>query len=160
MILYLMRHGIAERPVSGGEDYARALTGHGRDVLAKAARTLREVLAAPDILLHSPYLRARQTAEIMADAWGLSPEREVLLAPGCGMSDLQDVYELHGGPERLMTVGHQPDVGTLVQLLTGRAVSIREGTLVVIETPRLGPRAGTVQQVYDTLTLAASEQEP
>jgi len=136
----------------------RALTEHGRMVLMTLVGVLGQVLAAPDVLLHSPYDRARQTAEIIADAWGVSPEGDVRLSPGCGLSELADVYEDYARPERFMTVGHQPDVGMLVQLLTGRMISIREGTLVVIEAPSLRPRAGKVPQVIDTLEVAANSQ--
>lgn len=156
MLLYLMRHGIAERQTYGGDDQRRTLTEHGRQVLDAAAGWLGEILVAPNILLHSPYQRARQTAQIIANAWGLPSTEDARLAPGCGLDNLAEIVDDHDGAERLMTVGHQPDVGILVQLLTGRTISIREGTLVVIETPSLRPRTGIVQRVYDTLTLAAS----
>src|SRR5262247_3681236 len=74
MNLYLMRHGIAvDSDQPGPEaDGARPLTQKGLKRTRRAARGLRRLGVSFDGILTSPLVRARQTAEIVADALGLA----------------------------------------------------------------------------------------
>ena len=68
MLLYLVRHGIA-LDVDGRKvtcDEMRPLSSMGRERTARAARGLKRVAALPDLVLTSPLVRARETAEIFA----------------------------------------------------------------------------------------------
>ena len=68
MMLYLMRHGLAVEPGSPGfkMDADRALTHKGRRQLRKIARAMKGMELEFDLILSSPFVRARQTAEIVA----------------------------------------------------------------------------------------------
>ena len=78
MNLYLMRHGIAVAADEPGisSDSARPLTPKGIKRIRRAARGLRRLGISFDAILTSPLVRARQTAEIVADyPWPGSPAR-------------------------------------------------------------------------------------
>src|SRR5216683_2320278 len=70
--LYLIRHGLAEeRGEAWPDDSKRPLTEEGMSRLRKQARGLARLGVMLDVVLTSPLVRARQTAEIVAA--GLDP---------------------------------------------------------------------------------------
>ena len=77
MKLLLVRHAIAEEAeafiAAGGTDAQRPLTEIGRKKMRKGANRLRALLGRIDVLAHSPLLRARETAELIARACGEPP---------------------------------------------------------------------------------------
>lgn len=69
MKLLLVRHAIAlDRDTPGVSDDLRPLTEDGVTRFKKTARSLG-VLVTADLVLTSPLLRAKQTAEILARQW-------------------------------------------------------------------------------------------
>jgi phosphohistidine phosphatase len=66
MELYLVRHAAAEERAPNGRDEARALTPSGRREFARVARGLGHLGVEFDQLLHSPLLRAQETADLLA----------------------------------------------------------------------------------------------
>ena len=82
MILYLLRHGIAEpRDADGQDDETRALTKAGRQKMQAVARGMLALDLGVERILSSPYLRAKQTAEIVAGALDLPVEYWKVLVP-------------------------------------------------------------------------------
>jgi len=111
----LVRHAKA---APGQPDEGRALTEHGRE----AARLLGELLAErhPDAVVSSPLVRARETAQAIAEAAGLEVHVDERLAPGADADDLRATVAGRG--ETVVTVGHQPDCSEITFALTGREV--------------------------------------
>ena len=72
MHIVIVRHGIAEdREASNRaapDDALRQLTKEGRQKMRKAAKGLKRILPALDLIATSPLMRAAQTAEILAEA--------------------------------------------------------------------------------------------
>ena len=120
MHLCLVRHAIAvERGLPGFEcDYDRPLTEKGRARMREAAAGLQQ-LFAPEAVLSSPLVRARQTAEILLDAYGLRGlHLSDALATGNDRALFADVEAL--GVENVIAVGHEPFMSeTLAVALTG-----------------------------------------
>ena len=116
MRVFLVRHAHA---AAGDPDRLRVLSEAG----AAAARTLGARLARehPDAVLSSPLLRARQTAQAIADAAGVAPRIDERLAPGTTPELLRNAT--HGQGATVVAVGHQPDCSEIVLALTGRRVS-------------------------------------
>lgn len=114
MRLFLVRHADAE---PGEPDDLRKLSGHGRE----QAREVGERLAAdgvrPDIVLSSPLLRARETAEAIARATGAAAEPDDRLAPGATAEDVRS--SVAGRGETVVVVGHQPDCGQIAASISG-----------------------------------------
>lgn len=125
LTLVLIRHAIAEDRTefarTGQSDDERPLTDKGRRRMRKAAEGLRRVLPELDLLLSSPLVRARQTAEIVAAAYG-GMQVGVLEAAASGDGD--DLLDaLRDAPEgaTVAVVGHEPTHGNWTSwLLAGR----------------------------------------
>jgi phosphohistidine phosphatase len=111
--LYLIRHAEAER---GEPDELRRLTHEGRE----AARRLGEELSGEGIglVLASPLLRARETAELIAKAFGASVEVDERLAPGAALTEVRAAVAGRG--DAVAVVGHQPDCSNVAVAITGR----------------------------------------
>ena len=126
MELYLLRHGLAVEPGTHGfeDDAARPLTSKGRRQLRKMSGGVKQLERKFDLILSSPFLRARQTAEIVAGELGLKQRVKLsnALAPGgTPAALLRQLAREKPAPTRVLLVGHEPDLSRLVSLLvTGR----------------------------------------
>ena len=70
MNLYILRHGIATDPAAHefATDAERPLTPEGKRKLRQVAEAMEALELSFDLILSSTYLRARQTAEVIAAA--------------------------------------------------------------------------------------------
>lgn len=149
--LYLIRHGVAaERGDAWPEDAKRPLTDRGVRRLRKAAAALSALGVSFDVLLSSPLVRARQTAEILAA--GLEPHPPVelsdALSPGAPYSTVLDELGRHARCRRIALVGHEPGIGALAARLIGsrQALVFKKGAIARIDVPALPPAgAGTLR---------------
>ena len=146
MELYFLRHGLAgERSEWTRPDEERPLTDGGKTQTAREAAGLAMLGLIPDLILTSPLVRARQTAEILAQELGI-PERVAIderLSPGFGRKKLQKIVGENEGRERLMFVGHEPDFSDVVgRLIGGAQVVLKKGALAVVELTELEPLGG------------------
>ena len=113
-----MRHGPAEDVAPSGQDFDRALTVPGRERVRRVADELVRRGEAPRRILASPLVRALQTAEIVAQACK-APEPVTVrreISPGGELELLVEELRRHGA-SRVMLVGHEPDMSSLVQAL-------------------------------------------
>lgn len=126
MELCLVRHAIAgERgDPRWPDDRLRPLTERGIERMETAAAGLR-LLFRPDIILTSPLVRARQTAEILAAALGVRMVEEAdALASGDDGLLFDHLAAL--GCERAIAVGHEPWMSaTLANCLAGDGDAFR-----------------------------------
>lgn len=123
MHIFLLRHGNAA-PVSTSasrSDAERPLTDEGRELLREACHRYAPHLPAPNRIVCSPFLRARQTADILADVIGYrgAIEPNPALEPGARPTSILD--QLQGdaleGRDAVVLVGHEPHLGNLLGLL-------------------------------------------
>lgn len=149
MNLFLLRHGIAaERSAKKyPQDADRPLTPEGRDRLRRVARALHALELNFDLILSSPYLRARQTAEIVAEALGLSRRLQFsdrLAADGNGRELIQELAARRPLPANPLLVGHEPYLSHLASLLLtggdGLELVLKKGGLCKLALDRLSPR--------------------
>ena len=118
--LYLLRHGIAVDPGSSGmPDDARPLTEKGIKRMRQIARGLRTLDLELEPIVTSPLVRAKETAEIVADALGIErPARDVERARRPALTPRRSSAGcVSRTEERLMLVGHNPTLSDLVSLL-------------------------------------------
>lgn len=119
MQLLIIRHAIAVEPAPGLADEARALTEEGVTKFLEAARGLAAALDPPDVLLTSPWLRAVQTAEIAAAAWGKVSPRTANALGGGRVEDVLKALDGHRGKKLVAVVGHEPQLSALLARLLG-----------------------------------------
>ena len=158
MRLMLMRHGIAEEagPDTGFRDEPRALTDDGRARMEQAAEGLRALGIQASLVLCSPLVRCRQTADIVAAALGVEPVEDSRLRPGMELEDLADALMRHPGADPVLVCGHNPDLPHVVAELTGGgSVDFRKGTLAVLDVEAVAHRAGRLRALYPPSALRA-----
>lgn len=151
--MYLLRHGVAVRRGTPGyaNDRARPLTPEGRRRLASVTRGMRRLSLDFDAIFSSPYVRARETAEVVAQ--GLGMERHVatspLLAPDADRSRLLVEIEtiVKRASARVLLVGHEPDLSRLASILVfgddGGLIKLRKAGLIklAVDSWQRGRRA-------------------
>jgi phosphohistidine phosphatase len=135
--LYLVRHASAYNRDAARwpDDSLRPLTPRGRKRFEAAARGARRLLATPDVVLSSPFVRAWSTAEILArDARWPAPRACDALAEHDILAVLAVLAE-HRDAQAVALVGHEPDLsmfaGHLLRVASASAAAIafRKGTV-------------------------------
>ena len=117
--VYLVRHGVASWPTWQGADADRPLTAEGARAMEAAAAGLARRKLVPDVVLHSPLLRARMTAEILATQLDrLSAlHAHPALAPGFDTAHFKEILLEYEQAGTVMCVAHNPDLGEIVMNL-------------------------------------------
>ncbi|MBI3770249.1 MAG: histidine phosphatase family protein [Deltaproteobacteria bacterium] len=153
-LLLLLRHAIAEDPISDRPDEERRLTGEGKRKLREVVAGMRALELPLNVILTSPLHRTRETAAIVAGAYGLEDDRVIdtpALAPGGAAAELFGALAEHVRSESVLLVGHQPDLGELASiLLVGTPglvpLPFKKAGLAAIIVGSLPPRsAGTLE---------------
>ncbi|MFD2255336.1 SixA phosphatase family protein [Luteolibacter algae] len=138
MNLLLLRHGKAEeRRPAGGTDFSRALVEKGHQQAREAARVLSAAEMLPDLVLCSPLVRTRQTADAFTMAARL-PGAISQSWLSAGMNPVRAVTELAGFRdfETVMLVGHEPDFSQFIEYALGAAgdcIEVRKGSVTCLE---------------------------
>jgi phosphohistidine phosphatase len=144
--LYLLRHGIATEPgVDGSKlDSERPLTAKGKDRLRKAAKAIAKLDLSFDLILSSPFRRAKQTAEIIAKNFKLRKKlvfSDDLTPTGNPRLLIQQLNQFRPKPENVLLVGHEPYLGKLIALLaagnTSLEIDFKKGGLCKLEAESL-----------------------
>jgi len=149
MDIYLLRHAIAA-PLGEDnhfEDAERALTPAGSKKMRDASLGLKELSPGFDLVASSPLVRARETAEIVADVLKFKDRIQLWeeLAPGAPIEGiLRKLRDLQDNASALL-VGHQPDIGLLASyLIFGSdqiSLAFKKGGLCRIEVTALPPQS-------------------
>lgn len=165
MRLILIRHAIAhereEWLMSGRADEERPLTPEGVRRMRKSVRGLRRVLETPERLYSSPLLRARQTADILLDAY---PDLHI---------EISEALKPDASPELTLTwltalpkvrsmalIGHEPHLSSLVALLLhGHArlqtMPFKKGGTAILELTEFAPGKGVLNAFLPPRVLRA-----
>ncbi|MDG1065495.1 MAG: histidine phosphatase family protein [Luminiphilus sp.] len=114
MLVTVWRHGEAG---AASRDRDRTLTPRGTEALSNAVvrfqgMMLEKALPAVSGVVTSPWLRTRQTAELLGKALRVTPREEGWLAPSAGISDAARIFDLSDA--HLLLISHQPLVSELL----------------------------------------------
>jgi phosphohistidine phosphatase len=154
MHVLVIRHGPAgdrdEFAKTGQDDSERPLTSDGKAQMRRAARGLHTVVPKIDTIASSSYVRAHQTAEIVAEPYDRIPVEilPALIPDGSRPEILRWLRE--AAPDATVAiVGHESDLSVLIAwLLTGEAkafLELKKGGACVIDydgRPPASPGAG------------------
>ena len=118
MKIILLRHGIAEKK-GGKPDEERRLTDEGNQKMRTIARGLARLLPDAETVYSSPLVRAAETAEWVARAYGgkVQVETTDALKPGAGAEAFRKLLR-KSKTECAFFVGHEPDLTALMRDLT------------------------------------------
>jgi phosphohistidine phosphatase len=146
MNIYLLRHGTAVEPGAPGikTDAGRPLIPKGEERLRAAAAAMEKMELSFDAIISSPYLRAKQTAEIVARHFKLQKKlafSDDLIPGGNPQALIRRLNGLKPAPENILLVGHEPYLSRLIALLssggTSAAIDMKKGSLCKLETEEL-----------------------
>jgi phosphohistidine phosphatase len=143
--LYLIRHGLAaERGENYPDDTKRPLTSRGIQKLRREAKALNALDVSFDVILTSPLVRARQTAEALASVLRVPPPviNAPSLAPGGTHNAIIDELAKQSHRRKKMAVvGHEPGIGELAARLLGlrKPVEFKKGGICRIDVTALPP---------------------
>lgn len=142
--LYLVRHGLAEeRGAKWPDDGKRPLSADGMSRMKKSARGLDRLDVMFDVILSSPLVRARQTADILSAEMDGHPTivNVESLAPGGTFAALVADLEKHTRKTRIALVGHEPGIGELAAKLIGsrHPIEFKKGAVARIDIDQIPP---------------------
>ena len=142
MEIYILRHGIAvERGTPGYKrDSDRPLTKEGEEKMHQIADAMLGMELKFDLILSSPYVRAGQTARIVAGELDEEVTFTDSLEPDGSALDL--IAEINDEkPQRVLLVGHEPDLSRLISVLvtggTEAAIELKKGSLCKLTSGKL-----------------------
>ena len=145
MNLYIIRHAIAvdEGTSDYESDSERPLTDKGRKKMRQIAKGLRTLGVEFDLILSSPYVRARETAEILADVFKMkkkiafSDNLIPIAEPNLLIAEVNENHSM----DSLAVIGHEPHLSSLVGLLTAEStkfdIRLKKGGVCYLSTDDL-----------------------
>jgi phosphohistidine phosphatase len=144
VLIYLMRHGVAaEAGPDWPNDADRPLTDQGRTRVRQIAAGLLALDVQPDEILTSPFVRTRETADLVAEAFARQPRvtPSAALAPGVRPLDALNAWGKYARRKQLLLVGHMPGIGALAARLVGarRPLAFKKGAVCAVEIDTLPP---------------------
>ena len=160
MELILLRHGKAE-DINIGGDFTRELVEKGREQSRRAARLLKSARVLPEIVLTSPLIRARQTAEEFCNTAEI-PGAVIQGWLACGMSSETALSELAAFRDfrRVAIVGHEPDFSQLIAWILGIAgggIVVKKGSLTCLTVNPPSRIGSLVYMIPPKLATGAEE---
>jgi phosphohistidine phosphatase len=148
MNIYLLRHGIAAPLAQENQfrDEQRALTSEGILKMRKAAQGLKRLGLTFDLIATSPLVRARQSAEMVAEALKFAEALSLWeeLEPDGSPEDVAQKLEEFRKKESVLLVGHQPSIGCLASYLIFRnpkiSLPFKKGAIFCVEATEVPPQ--------------------
>jgi phosphohistidine phosphatase len=135
--LLLLRHAKASRDEPELHDHDRPLTKRGKSEAPLVGKYLRDNNLVPDLILSSTARRARDTAQAVLDESGFSGQ--VDLHQDLYLSDtacyLDILRSLPDAANRVLVVGHNPDLEELLTLLTDATRHLTTANLAQVDLP-------------------------
>jgi phosphohistidine phosphatase len=148
IVIYVLRHGIAGDPGTPGylDDSKRPLTKEGRKKMRCIARAMRSMQLEFALILSSPFLRARETAEIVQKAYGgkIPLQFSAKLEPCAPYPELiRELPRLLKKKKSMLLVGHEPFLSTFISgVISGSSkcrIELKKGGLCKISADHLIP---------------------
>jgi phosphohistidine phosphatase len=141
MEIYILRHGLAEDAHGGMRDADRPLTPEGAKKLQPVLRRARAIDVRPAVILTSPYRRARETAQVAAEALrnGSKLVESRALTPEAAPEGVWDEIRIHKSEAQIMIVGHEPLLSSVYAYLLGAAlvqIDVKKGSLGRVDVDR------------------------
>jgi phosphohistidine phosphatase len=153
MVIYLLRHGIAEDRSPTGSDAGRRLTDEGKEKLRRVLSRARGAKVQPSLILTSPLVRAIQTAEIAAEELRYTGPlvRTDALVPESSPQDVWEEIRGRRGEDALLLAGHEPLFSATTAYLLGAPslqIDFKKGALARIDLERFsGEPRGVLQWI-------------
>ena len=135
--LLILRHAKSSWSDASLDDWQRPLNERGRRDAPRVGDLLRNRSLVPDVIITSDAVRARTTAQAVAEAAGYS--RDIVVEPSLYHATPDEVIAvLNSVPDEahsVMIVGHNPGLEGVVQQLAGEYHGLTTAALVQVAVP-------------------------
>jgi len=133
----VLRHAKSSWKDTGVSDHDRPLNKRGKMTAPRMGQLLYEEDLVPDVILSSTALRARETADMVADASGFEGDVAYLedLYHAWPSDYLDALRSLSDDVNTAMIVGHNPGLELLLEQLTGESERLPTAALALIQLP-------------------------
>jgi phosphohistidine phosphatase len=159
--LFVLRHAKSSWDNPNQIDFERPLNERGLKTAPKMGEFMKEKDLVPDLIISSPAMRAKTTAQMVKDAGEFSAEikfdqRIYEATVGTLLEVLNDAPE---SAERLLFVGHNPGFEDLVRNLTGEIREMPTAALAEIELKienwkEIRPACGKLRNLFKPKEIA------
>lgn len=132
--------------------------------MEKAARGLERLGVTVDVVLTSPFVRTRQTAELVAAAFSERPPivSAESLTPNGSFEGFLDDLDKQAKRSRVAIVGHEPDLGEMAARLAGlrHPLQFKKGAVCRIDVKTLPPSSAGVIRWFMTAAILGAIRKP
>jgi phosphohistidine phosphatase len=158
MELYFLRHGEAgKKDEWDGDDAERPLNKEGVARMKREAAAMAGLDLGLELIITSPLVRARQTADIVARELGMQKSLVIddRLAPGFGRDGLVQLLKKYASRKSLLLVGHDPDFSeTIAATIGGGRVECKKGGFARVDIDDPATLRGTLIWLMPPRVLA------
>lgn len=135
--IFILRHGKAEdlNEVIHSSDFDRNLTPDGKEKIERLGKFFNLLKEELNIVLSSPYNRAKQTAEIFINNILPKPDLKIVDFLSCGVSskDISRGLISYSPHNKILLVGHAPDLETFLgKIIGGVQIKLKKGALAKV----------------------------
>ncbi|QRN82189.1 histidine phosphatase family protein [Chloroflexota bacterium] len=129
--LFLMRHAKSSWKDDSLEDHERPLKKRGKKDIKLIAKVMKKSDLKPELIITSSAVRAKETAELLAEALGykgkINTSDELYMGePSDYLKILQGIKEKYNS---VLFVGHNPGLEAYLQIIDGEIESLPTGGL-------------------------------
>jgi phosphohistidine phosphatase len=156
MKLYFLRHAEAEDG-KDLDDHDRRLTTNGIERTSAAAKVMTKLDIVPLFIYSSPRVRARQTADIVAQHLGMGVDVREEVDFTFSLKAVEKLIAELKPEDDVMFVGHEPSFSATIGALTGASVEMKKGGLARVDVISTFPLRGVLvwlvaPKIFDVLT--------
>ena len=152
--LFILRHAVAESRENWApkSERERPLTRKGEKEMFRVAKGMKKLDLDFDLVLSSPFVRAKRTAEIAAEVLGL--ERKLKFSEKLGADAepepfITEARRLFGSAGKVLLVGHEPFLSELISLFvrgdTDVAIKFKKAGLCKVSLDSIKPGDGILE---------------
>ena len=157
--LFILRHGIAAERGGFTHDSERTLTSEGEEEMERVAKGMQKLGLEFDLILSSPYVRARQTAEIVADRFKMKVKFTDNLIPSAEAKKLlREIEADYGSARNILLASHDPFVSAFMSIMVAGSpamvVDFKKGGLCKVVCHKLTMGMGQLKWLLTPRQLA------
>lgn len=135
--LLLMRHAKSSWDEPELPDFDRPLNKRGEKDAYRMGKLIKKEKLIPDMILSSPAVRAKATTQAVVDK--IEYDDEVLYLDSLYLGEPENYFraliELSDDVERVLVVGHNPGLETVLQIMCGKVESLPTAAIAYLKVP-------------------------
>ncbi|MGI0078844.1 MAG: phosphohistidine phosphatase SixA [Nitrososphaerales archaeon] len=157
MIVYAMRHGEAETKAESPKksDQSRRLTSEGRKQVKNVCEVAKTLGARPNVIISSPFVRAKQTAEIASGILNTDADlkSDNCLEPGSSVDEIYMALSKLKKNDEVVLVTHLPILGHFIaDFVSWKGVpanlEMENGAMMKIVCKGTLPKSGSGEMIW------------